>query len=162
LVTQAYSGLMSFSGEPNGGPVRCPVSIADLSAGHYAATAILAGLLERHRTGKGLLVRTSLLESMLSMVGHHLTEYLLSDRLPQRMGSANMLGQPNQASPTKDGNVVVSVISDAMWVRCCKALDLDGLAGDARFATLKARYRHRQALLSVVGARLQAMIRRRR
>lgn len=157
LVVQAYSGLMSYSGEPNGGPVRCPISIGDLTAGLYASTAILAGLVERQRTGNGQLLRTSLLESMVAMVGYHLTDFMMSGRLPQRMGSANMLGQPNQAFPTSDGNVVVSVISDPMWVRCCKALDLHALAQDSRFATLEARYRHRPELLSLVGARLRAL-----
>jgi crotonobetainyl-CoA:carnitine CoA-transferase CaiB-like acyl-CoA transferase len=157
LVVQAYSGLMSYTGEPNGGPVRCPISIGDLTAGLYAATAILAALLERQRTGEGQLLKTSLLESMLAMVGYHLTDFMISGRLPQKMGSANMLGQPNQAFPTSDGSVVVSVISDAMWARCCAALELDEIARDPKFATLEARYRNRPELLSRVGARLRVL-----
>lgn len=157
LIAQAYSGLMSFTGEADGAPVRCPISIADLTTGLYAAIGILAALLDRDRTGRGREVRTSLLESMVSLIDHHLTETILTGRPPRKLGSANLLGQPNQAFATRDGWVVISAVSDRMFDRCCEALGLLRLTSDARFSTLAARYKNREELIHTVGDRVKRM-----
>lgn len=157
LIAQAYSGLMSFSGEPNGAPIRCPVSIADFSTGLYGVIGILGALFERDHSGHGQEVRTSLLASMLSLIDHHLTESILSGRPPQKMGSANLLGQPNQAFQTRDGWVVISAVSDRMWERCCNALRLDGLKADSHFASLAGRYQNREELISTVSRQVECL-----
>jgi len=150
LAMQAFSGLMSFSGHPDTDPVRCPVSIADYTTGFYGALGILAGLVQRERDGVGSLIETSLLESMLGLLGPRLADYLDDGIVPHPLGSANQLGQPNQAFRTADGWVVVSAVSDPMWQRCAAAVGGDALRDDTRFKLLVDRYRNRDELIGIL------------
>lgn len=150
LTIQAYSGLLSITGEPDGPPVRTPASISDLTAGLYAVTGILSALLHRSSTGKGQQVETSLLESLVNILNHYFVDYWLNGTVPQRMGTANRLGIPNQAFPTADGWVCITTPNEASWLRCCRALDVEPLASDDRFATHAARYAHRPELVEAL------------
>jgi crotonobetainyl-CoA:carnitine CoA-transferase CaiB-like acyl-CoA transferase len=153
LIAQAYSGLMSFIGNPGEEAVRCPVSIADLTAGMYAAIGILGALHRRQQLGVGCAVDTSLLESMLSLMGTQVTDFLQTGYVAEKMGSANRLGQPNQAFRTADGWIVISAVNDTMWQRCCEGLGLPELAYDERFVTLAQRYRNRPELIAEISRR---------
>jgi crotonobetainyl-CoA:carnitine CoA-transferase CaiB-like acyl-CoA transferase len=146
VLAQAYSGLMSFTGAEGGPPVRCPVQIADFTAGLYAAIGILAALNERAVTGIGRVIETSLIEGMLTLESMQLIDYLGTGRLPQRLASGNALGQPNQAFPTADGEVLIAAVNDGMWARCAHALGGSELAEDSRFVRAFDRLRHRDAL----------------
>lgn len=157
LVIQAYSGLMSFMGTPGGEPVRCPVSISDFTGGLYATVGVLAMLAARERTGVGGEVETSLVEGLLGYLGPAVNDYLTAGVLPRRMGSANLLGQPNQAFETADGWVVVSAVSDRMWGRCSRALGGEEFGQDPRFATIGDRYAHRDELIAEVARRVLAL-----
>lgn len=152
LIMQAFSGLMSFTGEPGRPPVRCGTAISDLSAGLNAAMGILAALLHRASTGKGQVVRTSMLESQVAMMNYFFSEYWLKGVIPQPMGTGNRLGLPNQAFPTSDGWVVITAANDRMWERCCRALGVPDLAHDERFSTLGRRYDHRDELVEELSA----------
>jgi len=155
LIIQAYSGLLSFTGEPGRDPVRVPVSIADLSTGLYAALAILAGLMWRQRTGQGQKVETSLLESVLSLESAYLTRFFASGELPEPMGTQNVgMGLPNQVFAVKDGWVAIAAANDAMWARFCGAIDATDLLEDPRFSTLPDRGRNRPELVARISARL--------
>lgn len=143
LIVQAYSGLLSFTGEPERPPVRCGTAISDFSAGLYAALGVLGALLHRSVSGAGQLVQTSLLESQVSMMSYFFSEYWLQGIVPQPMGTSNRLGMPNQAFPTRDGYVVITAANERMWQRCCNGLGDPDLAFDSRFATLADRYRNR-------------------
>lgn len=142
LAIQAYSGLLSFTGEPGGDPVRCGTAIADFSAGIYAALGIVGALAYRARTGAGQHVCTSMLESQVSLQSYFFADYWLKGILPQPLGTANRLGQPNQAFRTRDGWVVITSANEPMWRRCCIALGDESMADDPRFATLADRYQH--------------------
>jgi crotonobetainyl-CoA:carnitine CoA-transferase CaiB-like acyl-CoA transferase len=152
LIIQAYSGLLSFTGEPGRPPVRCGTAISDFSAGLVAALGIVAALLERCRTGRGQRVETSLLESQVSMMSYFFAEYWLLGVQPRPLGTANRLGMPNQAFPTADGYVVITAANDRMWQRCCDGVGQPELAFDPRFATLADRYRHRDELVAELSA----------
>ncbi|GAB3064393.1 CaiB/BaiF CoA transferase family protein [Sediminivirga luteola] len=151
LVIQGYSGLMSFTGEPGGDPVRCGTAIADFSAGLYAAIGVLGALQHRERTGEGQHVRTSMLESQVSLLNYFFAEYWLKGIVPKPLGTANRLGIPNQAFRTADGWIVISVANESMWQRCCAGLGAPELAFDPRFATLPDRYENTAALQAAVG-----------
>lgn len=150
LVIQAYSGLLSFTGEPGGGPVRVGTAVADLSAGTNAALGVLAALLHRERTGRGQEVTTSMLESLVSMMNYFFVDYWMKGIVPRPLGTANRLGIPNQAFPTSDGWVVISNANEEMWVRCCEALEIPDLARDPRFSSLARRYQHTEELVAAV------------
>jgi crotonobetainyl-CoA:carnitine CoA-transferase CaiB-like acyl-CoA transferase len=152
LVVQAYSGLMSFTGEPDGDPVRCGTAISDFSAGLYATIGILGAVTYRERTGQGQHVRTSMLESQVSIMNYFFADYWLKGIVPRPLGTANRLGIPNQAFRTKDGWVVISTANESMWRRCCEGLGQPELADDPRFATLDVRYQNTPALVEAISS----------
>lgn len=150
LCVQGHSGLLSITGEPGRPPVRVPTSVCDITAGLYATIGILAALVKRQESGLGQAVETSMLGGQVNMLNHFLVEYWLNGTVPQPMGTANRMGLPNQAFPTKDGWMVMSSPNDRSWTRICQALGMEELATDERFATLPARYAHRQELVDAV------------
>jgi crotonobetainyl-CoA:carnitine CoA-transferase CaiB-like acyl-CoA transferase len=152
LVIQAYSGLMSFTGEPGGPPVRCGTAISDFSAGLFAAVGILGALAHRDRTGEGQEVQTSMLESQVSLMNYFFVDYWSKGIVPRPMGTANRLGIPNQAFPTSDGWFVVSSANESMWRRCCAGLGVPALADDERFSNLGRRYANAEALVGEISA----------
>lgn len=157
LSIQALSGLLSMTGEPGGGPVRTPAAVGDLTAGMFATIGVLAALLERGRSGRGQHVETSMYEGQVSLLGYFLTDYALHGTVPERMGSANRLGLPNQAFATSDGWVCVTASNDRAFARLCEALGIPGLAEDERFRTLQARYRNREDLVARLAERVESL-----
>jgi crotonobetainyl-CoA:carnitine CoA-transferase CaiB-like acyl-CoA transferase len=153
LIIQAYSGLMSFTGEPGRPPVRAGTALSDFSGGLYAALGILAALLHRGVSGRGQRVETSLLESQLSLLNYFFADYWLHGIIPGPMGTGNRLGMPNQAFPTADGYVVITAANDRMYERCCQGLGVPELAQDPRFSTLANRYLNRDELVELLSAR---------
>jgi len=153
LIIQAYSGLMSFTGEPGRPPVRAGTALSDFSGGLYAALGIMAALLHRGVSGRGQLVETSLLESQLSLLNYFFADYWLHGIIPAPMGTGNRLGMPNQAFPTADGYVVITAANDRMYERCCQGLGVPELARDPRFSTLADRYVNRDELVDLLSAR---------
>ena len=87
LISQAYSGLLGFTGEHGGGLVRCPISISDVGAALYATIGIVSALLLRERTGVGQKVDTSLLEGLIGLMGIHFVQYLMTGFIPAPMGT---------------------------------------------------------------------------
>jgi crotonobetainyl-CoA:carnitine CoA-transferase CaiB-like acyl-CoA transferase len=150
VIAQAYSGLMSFTGDADGPPVRVPVPVADYTAGLYATCGVLAALAERATTGRGRVVETSLIESMMSLESMHIGDYLNTGTLPLRLASGNMLGQPNQAFQTEDGSVVIAAVNDDMWRRCAAVLSGPELAADPRYLTGRDRLARKDELAEVV------------
>jgi crotonobetainyl-CoA:carnitine CoA-transferase CaiB-like acyl-CoA transferase len=150
VIAQAFAGLMSFTGDAAGPPVRVPIPIADYTAGLFATVGILGGLLERERTGRGSQVETSLLEAMLALECMHIGDHLATGKLPRRLASGNLLGQPNQAFPTKDGSVVIAAVNDDMWRRCARALSGEELASDPRFRSGADRLARKDELAGII------------
>jgi crotonobetainyl-CoA:carnitine CoA-transferase CaiB-like acyl-CoA transferase len=150
LIAQAYSGLLSFTGEPGREPVRVPVSIGDLTAGLYAALGIVSALLQRERDGAGQKVETSLVEGLLSLIGVNLTQALLTGVRPEPMGTQNRMGQPNQVFRVRDGRVAVAAANDRMFQRFCRGIGAPHLAEDPRFVTLADRYANSAELTAEV------------
>jgi len=150
LIVQAYSGLISFTGELGGEPIRVPVSIADLTTGIYAALGIVSALVSRNRDGVGQKVDTSLFESLLTLVGVNLTQSLITGVPPEPKGNQVGMGQPNQIFRVKDGRVAVSVVNDRMFVRFSRGIGAPELAEDARFTSFASRYEHRHELAELI------------
>jgi crotonobetainyl-CoA:carnitine CoA-transferase CaiB-like acyl-CoA transferase len=153
VIAQAFSGLMSFTGDAAGPPVRVPLPVADYTAGLYALSGVLAALVERATTGRGRLVETSLIESLMSLECMHIGDYLRTGTLPIRLASGNLLGQPNQAFPTRDGSVVLAAVNDEMWRRCASVLGGPALADDPRYSRGVDRLQHKDELAELVEAR---------
>jgi formyl-CoA transferase len=146
LIAQGMSGIMSVTGAPGGEPVKCGVPVSDLAAGLYAATAILAALHARERTGEGQWVETSLFESALGLSVWEATEFFATGETPAALGSAHRLSAPYQAFRARDGWLTIAALTPAHWERLCAVLDRPLLASDPRFATNADRMAHRNAL----------------
>lgn len=155
LIAQGMSGIMSVTGDPEGDPMKCGVPIADLAAGLYGATGILAALFARERTGRGQRVETSLFEAALALSVWESTEYWATDEPPGRMGSAHRLNAPYQAFRTRDGYMTLAALTPQQWESLCGALEREELGADPRFATNAERMANLPALVMEIEAALE-------
>jgi crotonobetainyl-CoA:carnitine CoA-transferase CaiB-like acyl-CoA transferase len=153
LILQAESGVMSVTGSPESGPVKVGAPVLDVGAGLSCALGLLAGYIERLRTGTGSLVSASLLEFGLASLGTLLPAVAVSGREPGLLGTHSPLFAPYGGFRTEDGWLVMAGAgSEQLWQRACAALDLAGLAGDPRFADGAARVAHRDELTRCIEA----------
>ena len=152
-LMQAASGIMSVTGEADGGPVRVGVSLVDYMTGMWAALGIVAALGERERTGAGATLDTALYETALGLMSYHLTGFVATGSAPGRLGTEFPLIVPYQAFATRDGHVMVAATNDRLFRLLCDAIDLPDLPDDPRFATNPARVENRVALGETLGAR---------
>jgi CoA:oxalate CoA-transferase len=148
ITIEGISGLMSITGQPNCPPARCGYSVADLSAGMFAATAILAALVERQRSGKGQYLDTSMLDCQMTLLENALVRHLNTGEVPKAAGSRHPLVTPFQALPTKDGYITLAGVND--WTLFCWRIDRPDLAGDPRFVTNELRTQNHRELEPVL------------
>lgn len=150
FVVQAMGGLMSFTGEPDGEPMKVGVAVVDITAGMLAATGILAALRARDKTGKGQRVDISLLESMVAWLSNVGSNYLISGQVPKRYGNQHPNIVPYQTFRARDGYFVVAVGNDRQYRRFCRILERPDLAEDPKYATNPERLRHRSELIPLL------------
>src|SRR5204862_268653 len=105
-LMQAFSGIMSITGEPDGPPVRCGVSFLDLTTGILCAFGIVNALLHRERTGLGQRVDGSLLETAVALLNYHAEGYLLTGAIPTALGSSHPSLSPYRNFRCRDGQWV--------------------------------------------------------
>ena len=153
ILAQAESGVMTFTGEPDGEPMRYPIAIADLTCGMYAAMGILAALLARERTGRGQFLDMALFDAQLTWLANIGSNYLNANALPRRWGNAHPSIVPYQMFRAGDGkHFVVGVGTELLWKKFVRALDAElTLGADPRFVNNALRTANRTELL----ARLQ-------
>lgn len=152
LIFQGESGMMSITGDPGEGPHKTATTIGDFLAGTNAAlaiTAALAGGGGRHG-GQGALVEISLRDGIIAAQATWNALYFTSQRQPERTGTASPVTGPNQSFRTVDGYVNLAVVSDRHFVDTCRALRLEHVDTDARFATNELRVRHRDELAAIL------------
>src|SRR5688572_2465989 len=153
-MIQAVSGLMSVTGVPDGepgaGPVKVGVAVSDLVTGMYAATGILAALVEREHSGRGEYIDLALLDAQVAALANQALNYLVSGKSPVRRGTAHPNIVPYQAFPTKDAWLMLAVGNDRQFAALCKAAGKPAFARDKRFATNAARVKNRVALVSAI------------
>jgi len=156
LMIQAMSGMMSITGRadgtPGGGPQRVGVALTDLFTGVYAATAILAALEVRHRTGEGQHIDMALLDVGMAILANQAGGFLNTGKVPQRQGNSHPSLAPYQDFPTKDGAMLLAVGNDGQFARFCEAAGHPEWATDERFASNTLRVRHREALIPAMEA----------
>jgi len=155
ILAQAEAGVMSFTGEPGGGPMRFPIAIADMTTGMYAAMGILAALYARERTGQGDFLDMALFDSQLTWLANIGSSYLNAGISPRRWGNAHPNIVPYQMFRGSDGqHFVVAVGTQALWQRLLQVLDVEAVLGrDARFSSNAARIQHREELIPLLQQR---------
>ena len=154
ILAQAEAGVMSFTGEPDGGPMRFPIAIADMTTGMYAAMGILGALFARERSGRGDYLDMALFDSQLSWLANVGSSYLNAGVSPKRWGNAHPNIVPYQIFQGSDArHFVVGVGTQGQWVRLVKMLDAEQLGADARFADNAARIANRAQLIPLLQQR---------
>ncbi|MDQ7799825.1 MAG: CaiB/BaiF CoA-transferase family protein [Armatimonadota bacterium] len=146
LLVQAESGLMSITGTPQE-PVKVGISVADIAAGMYAFSGILAALYRRERTGLGALLEVSLLEALAEWMGYPMYYTAYGGQAPARTGAHHATIAPYGPFPTRDGVIFLAIQNEREWARFChQVLEEPQLAEDPRFATNPDRLAHRAEL----------------
>ena len=155
-MIQAMSGIMDLTGEPDGGPQKIGVAVADLFTGVYGVIAVQAALAQRERTGRGQHIDMALLDVMVAVLANQALNFLVSGQVPHRLGNAHPNIVPYQTFRIADGHVMVAVGNDEQFRRFCAVLGQPALANDARYATNAARVRNRDVIVPELAALLAA------
>ncbi|WP_299851951.1 CaiB/BaiF CoA-transferase family protein [uncultured Roseovarius sp.] len=150
LMAQAYGGIMSLTGAPDGEPMKVAVGIADVMCGMYASTGILAALRHRDQTGEGQHIDLALVDTQIAWLINEGVNYLTSGDVPQRRGNGHPNIVPYQVFPTRDGHVVIAVGNDGQFSRFAEWIGHPEWAKDPRFVTNPARLSNRDALVDLI------------
>ena len=148
LITQAMTGVMSVTGEVGGPPLRCGLSIGDMVAGLYAVQAITTALYERERTGRGQVLDVSMFDCLFSFLSYYVTLPQATGKPPEPAGSMHASVVPMSAFRTQDGHIAIAAFNQRFWRGLCAAVGRPDLADDPRYASLRERQRHRDALMA--------------
>ena len=153
-LVQGYAGYMAVTGEPDGPPGKCGVSVIDFAGGYAAMTGLMVGLFDAQRSGVGRDVDISLLDTAVSMLSYFAIWTLNRDWTAERTrDSAHQTIVPAQNFPTRDGWIVIFCNKDKFWRDLVETLGAPELAEDARFRTFVDRFAHKDALLPLLQAR---------
>jgi crotonobetainyl-CoA:carnitine CoA-transferase CaiB-like acyl-CoA transferase len=144
-IAQGMGGLMAITGDPDAGPMRAGIAVADSSAGMYCAMGILTALLEREVSGKGQWVQVSLLQAMIAMLDFQAARWLIAKEVPGQSGNDHPTSIPTGVFPTSDGYINIAAGEDGMWKRLCKALGADELLDKPEYKTIQLRSKNRKA-----------------
>lgn len=154
-IAQGTSGLMSVTGAPDGPPTKVGVPVGDITAGMFAAHAILAALVARARTGEGAYIDVALNDALLALHTYQAGRLFATGEAPGREGNYHATIVPYGTFEVRDGFINVAVGSDAQYRRFCEALDAPDLASDPRFATNAQRQAARTELVAEIERRLR-------
>jgi len=150
-LMQAFSGIMSITGEPGGQPVRAGVSFLDLTTGILCALGVSNAIIQRGRTGLGQRVDGSLLETAVSLLAFHAEGYLLTGALPRALGSGHPSLSPYRNFKCRDGQwIFIAAANDRFWQKLAKALGRSDLAADPRFEKNQGRVANRGELEGIL------------
>jgi len=154
ILAQAAAGVMSFTGEPDGGPMRFPIAIADMTTGMYATMGILGALFAREHSGQGDYLDMALFDSQLTWLANVGSSYLNAGVSPQRWGNAHPNIVPYQIFRGSDArHFVVGVGTEGQWQRLVKLLSVEHLANDSRFVSNAVRIENRPQLIPLLQQR---------
>ena len=143
FIIQGMAGLMSVTGEPDGQPQKVGVAVTDVFTGVYAATAILAALVQRGVTGLGQQIDMALMDVATSIMANQAMNYLVSGKAPKMMGNAHPNLAPYAVFDCADGWIILATGNDAQYRRLCGILGLADMAEAAAFATNALRIANR-------------------
>ena len=156
LMAQGMGGIMDLTGTPNGEPQRAGVPVADIFTGIYSVVGILAALIERGRSGRGCQVDTALVDSQVGVLANQALNYLVSGKVPKRIGNAHPNIVPYQVFPVADGHVIIATGNDSQFAKLCGVLGEPDISGEPSYRANSDRLQHREELI----ARLSTLTRR--
>lgn len=147
-VIQGMGGLMSITGEPDGGPQKVGVAVVDLMTGMYAVSAILAALRHRDATGEGQHIDLALLDTQVGFLANQAMNYLVGGAAPARQGTGHPNIVPYQAFAAADGYLMLAVGNDGQFARAAVVLGHPDWGHDPRYASNAARVAARDELVA--------------
>lgn len=152
LILQAESGFMFMNGEPNSVPVKMPVALIDLLAGHQLKEAILLALIKRYKENKGSHITVSLFDSAIASLANQATNWLIGKHLPVASGSLHPNIAPyGELFLTKDNHYVTFAIgSNKQFEALCEVLNNTSLPKDVKYSTNQNRIKNRQELYRIL------------
>ena len=158
-VAQMMGGLAYMTGPP-GRPLRAGASVIDVMGGVFGAIGVLAALEERHRTGKGKQVKSSLFESTIFLVGQHMAQYAVTGTPAAPMPARISAWAIYDVFQTRDDEkVFVGVVSDGQWMTFCKDFGFDELLADEHLRLNNNRVQERERLIPIVQEKFRGMTR---
>jgi formyl-CoA transferase/CoA:oxalate CoA-transferase len=153
---QAFTGIMSITGEPDANPVRCGVSVIDIGTGLVAVSAILSALRVRDQGGGGQYVEPSLMRSATHFLNYQIAGISLANAHPQRYGSGHELLVPYRVFQSANGPLFIAAGNDKLWELLCDVLALRDGDGSVRYPTLAERVAARDTVNSMVADAVRA------
>jgi len=154
---QAMSGMMSYTGRPDGspgdGPLRTGPSLCDINAGLYAVVAVLSALHHRASTGRGQHIDLGMLDTTLAMVSHHAMGRLVGGFDAPRSGNGSPFGAPTDCFPCRDRLVMLNGAEDRNFEKLCAVLGCPELVTDPRFTPRENRVRNQVELHALLSAK---------
>ncbi len=152
FIIQGMAGLMSVTGSPEGQPQKVGVAVTDVFTGVYAATAILAALVQRGRTGQGQHIDMALMDVATSIMANQSLNYLATGVAPRMMGNAHPNLAPYAVFDCADGWIIIATGNDSQYRKLCALLDLSDLGTDPAYRTNADRVANRKALTAALTA----------
>lgn len=151
FILQAQGGLMSIIGEEDGPPMKVGVAIVDITAGLFVCSAILAAIHYREKTGQGQHIDMALLDAQVAWLANQASNYLVSGRVPRRMGNAHPNIVPYETFQAKDGiYIALGVGNDNQWKKFCRIAQIEPLMDDPQYATNPKRVENRKKLVPLL------------
>src|SRR5580692_5658488 len=152
LMAQGMGGFMSLTGMADGEPTRAGVPVSDIFTGVYSVVGILAALAQRERTGRGSYVDTALVDSTVGVLANQGLNYLVSGKVPGRIGNAHPNIVPYQVFPVSDGYIIIATGNDSQYQKLCVVLGAPELAKDPAYIDNKARLAKRDEIVGKLTA----------
>ena len=149
FIVQGMSGIMDLTGDPQGAPQKIGVAYADILTGLYAVIGIQAALRQREATGCGQHIDMALMDVMTGTLANQAMNYLVSGKVPTRLGNAHPNIAPYEAFPTADGWIIIAIGNDSQFQRLVELLDLPE---HRRWLTNAGRVSDRHALSKAISA----------
>ena len=148
---------MLINGEPESKPVKMPVALIDLLAGHQLKEAILIALLERERTKKGVHVSVSLFDSAVASLVNQATNWLIGGHLPEAIGSLHPNIAPyGELFSTKDYHTITFAIgNNKQFKSLCELLGVNELTSNTKFSTNRDRVKNREELFELLNIEVE-------
>jgi crotonobetainyl-CoA:carnitine CoA-transferase CaiB-like acyl-CoA transferase len=150
LIAQGMSGLISTNGPAEGPPYRLPIAISDVAAGMFLGFGILAAVESRHKTGRGQMVETSLLEAAISFGVYEAAHYSTHQTRPERIGQMHRGSAPYQCMAAADGYLVIGAAQQQFWTNFVEIIGKPELMHDPRFTTNADRVANNMALIAII------------
>ncbi len=157
LIVQGMGGIMSLTGQPGGDPVMVGVPQADIVAGMFAAFAIAAALHARERDGEGQVIDATMIGGQVALLSRQAARYFADGTAPRPEGNVHASIVPYQTFRASDGYVNVGVANNTLFQRFCRALELEELLEDDRFADNPRRVAHRREIVPIIERRVRAL-----